>query len=159
MVVSDVAELVDERADPRRWGDKQFNYIEISDIDSQTCVVYSNSIETSVLRPLMPAAVAPAASDHETDREDNQETKSPHQQFLKQFFSGDHLHSSIVRVGETPLCTPDAPGIRRCHESSEMDRCLAMRRNPISPLFSPEAGQAHLRQTPAVAHEGIFRSQ
>ncbi|MEW6161180.1 MAG: N-6 DNA methylase, partial [Verrucomicrobiota bacterium] len=45
--VSDVAELVDERADPRRWGDKQFNYIEISDIDSQTCVVYSNSIETS----------------------------------------------------------------------------------------------------------------
>ena len=46
--VSDVAELVDERADPRRWGAKQFNYIEISDIDSQTCVVYSNSIETSV---------------------------------------------------------------------------------------------------------------
>lgn len=45
--VSDVAELVDERADPRRWGDKQFNYIEISDIDSQTCVVYSNCIETS----------------------------------------------------------------------------------------------------------------
>ena len=48
LYVSDVAELVDERADPRRWGDKQFNYIEISDIDSQTCVVYSNSIETSV---------------------------------------------------------------------------------------------------------------
>ena len=47
LYVSDVAELVDERADPRRWGDKQFNYIEISDIDSQTCVVYSNSIETS----------------------------------------------------------------------------------------------------------------
>jgi len=46
--VSDLAELVDERADPRRWGAKQFNYIEISDIDSQTCVVYSNSIETSV---------------------------------------------------------------------------------------------------------------
>jgi type I restriction-modification system DNA methylase subunit len=47
LYVSDVAELVDERADPRRWGDKQFNYIEISDIDSQTCVVYSNCIETS----------------------------------------------------------------------------------------------------------------
>jgi type I restriction-modification system DNA methylase subunit len=45
--VSDVAELVDERADPRRWGAKQFHYIEISDIDSQTCVVYSNSIETT----------------------------------------------------------------------------------------------------------------
>lgn len=48
LFVSDVAELVDERADPRRWGAKQFNYIEISDIDSQTCVVYSNSIETTV---------------------------------------------------------------------------------------------------------------
>jgi len=47
LCVSDVAELIDERADPRRWGAKQFNYIEISDIDSQTCVVYSNSIETS----------------------------------------------------------------------------------------------------------------
>ena len=33
--VSDVAELVDGRADPRRWGTKEFNYIEISDIDSQ----------------------------------------------------------------------------------------------------------------------------
>lgn len=47
LYVSDVAELVDERADPRRWGDKQFNYIEISDIDLQTCVVHSNRIETS----------------------------------------------------------------------------------------------------------------
>lgn len=45
--VSDVAELIDERADPRRWGTADFNYIEISDIDSQTCVVYSNSIEVS----------------------------------------------------------------------------------------------------------------
>lgn len=45
--VSEVVELVDERADPRRWGTTQFNYIEISDIDSQTCVIYSNSIETS----------------------------------------------------------------------------------------------------------------
>ena len=47
LYVSDLAELIDERADPRRWGGKQFNYIEISDIDSQTCVVYSNSIETT----------------------------------------------------------------------------------------------------------------
>jgi type I restriction-modification system DNA methylase subunit len=47
LYVSDVAELIDERADPRRSGDKQFNYIEISDIDLQTCVVYSNCIETS----------------------------------------------------------------------------------------------------------------
>ncbi len=45
--VSDVAELVDDRADPRRWGTKEFNYIEISDIDSQTCVVYSNSVDTT----------------------------------------------------------------------------------------------------------------
>jgi hypothetical protein len=45
--VSDVAELVDERADPRRWGTRQFNYIEISDIDSQTCVVYSNSVDAT----------------------------------------------------------------------------------------------------------------
>ncbi len=42
--VSEVADLVDERADPRRWGTQQFNYIEISDIDSQTCVVYSNCV-------------------------------------------------------------------------------------------------------------------
>ncbi len=45
--VADVAELVDERADPRRWGTKDFNYIEISDIDLQTCVVYSNAIEVA----------------------------------------------------------------------------------------------------------------
>ena len=44
--VADVAELIDERADPRRWGTKEFNYIEISDIDLQTCVVYSNAIDT-----------------------------------------------------------------------------------------------------------------
>jgi type I restriction-modification system DNA methylase subunit len=45
--VADVAELIDERADPRRWASKHFNYIEISDIDAQTCVVYTNSIEIS----------------------------------------------------------------------------------------------------------------
>ena len=43
--VSEVAELVDERVDPRRWGTREFNYIEISDIDSQTCVVYSNCVD------------------------------------------------------------------------------------------------------------------
>lgn len=47
LYVSDVAELIDNRADPRRWGTKEFNYIEISDIDSQTCTVYSNCIEVS----------------------------------------------------------------------------------------------------------------
>lgn len=46
--VSDAAELIDERADPRRSGVKSFNYIEISDIDTQSSIVYSNSIETSV---------------------------------------------------------------------------------------------------------------
>ncbi len=44
--VADVAELIDERADPRRWGTKEFNYIEISDIDSQTCMVYPNAVDT-----------------------------------------------------------------------------------------------------------------
>ena len=45
--VCDVAELVDERVDPRRWGTKEFNYIEISDIDMQTCVVYSNCVDVT----------------------------------------------------------------------------------------------------------------
>lgn len=45
--VSEVAELIDERSDPRRWGTTHFKYIEISDIDSQTGVIYSNNIETS----------------------------------------------------------------------------------------------------------------
>jgi hypothetical protein len=47
LCVSDVAELVNEVADPRRWATKQFNYIEISDIDSQTCVVYSNCVDVT----------------------------------------------------------------------------------------------------------------
>jgi type I restriction-modification system DNA methylase subunit len=45
LYVSDVAELIDDRADPRRWAAKEFNYIEISDIDLQTCAVYSNCVE------------------------------------------------------------------------------------------------------------------
>lgn len=45
--ISDIAQLIDERADPRRSGAKEFNYIEISDIDIQTCVVYTNCIETT----------------------------------------------------------------------------------------------------------------
>jgi type I restriction-modification system DNA methylase subunit len=47
LCVSDVAELINEMADPRRWGTKQFNYIEISDIDPHRGIVYSNSIEAS----------------------------------------------------------------------------------------------------------------
>jgi predicted RNA methylase len=46
LLVSDVAELVDERTDPRRWGTEAFDYIEISDIDSQTCATYSKRMET-----------------------------------------------------------------------------------------------------------------
>lgn len=45
--ISDVADLIDERVDPRRWGAKHFNYIEISDIDTQSSVVYSNSIDVT----------------------------------------------------------------------------------------------------------------
>lgn len=45
LYVSDVAQLIDDRADPRRWAAKEFNYIEISDIDLQTCIVYSNCVE------------------------------------------------------------------------------------------------------------------
>ncbi|HUX74763.1 MAG TPA: N-6 DNA methylase [Steroidobacteraceae bacterium] len=37
--VSDVAVLVDDRIDPRRQPDREFNYIEISDIDTQTGLV------------------------------------------------------------------------------------------------------------------------
>ena len=47
LYVADVAELIDDRADPRRWAEKEFNYIEISDIDLQTCTVYSNCIAVS----------------------------------------------------------------------------------------------------------------
>jgi type I restriction-modification system DNA methylase subunit len=45
LCVSDVAQLIDDRADPRRWATKDFNYIEISDIDLQTCTVHSNRVE------------------------------------------------------------------------------------------------------------------
>lgn len=47
LYVADLATLVDDRADPRRWAAKEFNYIEISDIDSQTCVVYANCVDTT----------------------------------------------------------------------------------------------------------------
>lgn len=47
LYVSDVAQLVDDRADPRRWAMKEFNYIEISDIDLQTCTVYSNCVDVT----------------------------------------------------------------------------------------------------------------
>jgi type I restriction-modification system DNA methylase subunit len=35
--LSDIASLVNDRTDPRRWGTGTFRYIEISDIDSETC--------------------------------------------------------------------------------------------------------------------------
>lgn len=47
LYVSDIARLVDERTDPRRWGTDSFEYIEISDIDAHTCVVYAKRIETA----------------------------------------------------------------------------------------------------------------
>jgi type I restriction-modification system DNA methylase subunit len=37
--VRDVADLVNERTDPRRWGKDSFRYIEISDINSETCEI------------------------------------------------------------------------------------------------------------------------
>jgi len=46
LYVSDVAQLVDERTDPRRWGTDTFEYIEISDIDAHTCLSYSKRIMT-----------------------------------------------------------------------------------------------------------------
>ena len=52
----------------------------------------------------MPAAVVPDTSGRETDREDNQKTQSPRHQVFNQLLSGDHLHSSIIRVGENTLC-------------------------------------------------------
>lgn len=39
LLVSDVAELVDERQDPRRRKDAEFDYIEISDVDGRTGLV------------------------------------------------------------------------------------------------------------------------
>ena len=37
--VSNVARISKERADPRRSGEEEFRYVEISDVDAQTCVV------------------------------------------------------------------------------------------------------------------------
>lgn len=45
--VSDVAELSAERTDPRRWGTGTFEYIEISDVDAQTCMVHPKSVPCS----------------------------------------------------------------------------------------------------------------
>ena len=44
--VSDVAELIDERVDPRGWATSEFTYIEISDIDSESCTIHSNVVAT-----------------------------------------------------------------------------------------------------------------
>lgn len=45
--VSDVADLVDERVDPRRWGASRFNYIEISDVGNQDFRAYHQSVPSS----------------------------------------------------------------------------------------------------------------
>lgn len=45
--ISDVAELSTDRTDPRRWGTGTFQYIEISDIDLQTCMVRTKTIKCS----------------------------------------------------------------------------------------------------------------
>jgi type I restriction-modification system DNA methylase subunit len=42
--LSDVAQLVNERTDPRRWGTGSFQYIEISDIDSEICMVRPKTV-------------------------------------------------------------------------------------------------------------------
>jgi type I restriction-modification system DNA methylase subunit len=42
--LSSVAKLSTDRTDPRRWGTGDFQYIEISDIDSETCMVRTKTI-------------------------------------------------------------------------------------------------------------------
>ena len=42
--VSAVADLVNERVDPRRWGTGTFRYIEISDVDLETCMLRDKSV-------------------------------------------------------------------------------------------------------------------
>jgi type I restriction-modification system DNA methylase subunit len=42
--LSDVAQLTNDRTDPRRWGTGSFQYIEISDIDSETCMVRTKTV-------------------------------------------------------------------------------------------------------------------
>lgn len=44
LLVKDVANLVGERADPRRWGNRVFRYIEISDVDLETCMLRDSTI-------------------------------------------------------------------------------------------------------------------
>ena len=45
--LSDVAELSSERSDPRRWGRNTFSYIEISDVNAETCMVTAKKIKCS----------------------------------------------------------------------------------------------------------------
>lgn len=45
--VSDVAELSTDKTDPRRWGTGTFQYIEISDVDLQTCMVHTKTLPCS----------------------------------------------------------------------------------------------------------------
>jgi len=44
VLLSDVAELTSDRVDPRRWGGGTFQYIEISDVDSDTCMVRTKPV-------------------------------------------------------------------------------------------------------------------
>ena len=45
--VSDVAELSRDSTDPRRWGNGTFQYIEIADVDSQSCMVQTKTVRCS----------------------------------------------------------------------------------------------------------------
>ncbi len=47
LFVSDIAELSTDKTDPRRWGTGTFQYIEISDVDSQTYMVQTKTVQCS----------------------------------------------------------------------------------------------------------------
>lgn len=44
ILLSDIAELVNDRVDPRKFQTKVFEYIEISDVDPRTCVVHTKTV-------------------------------------------------------------------------------------------------------------------
>ncbi|MFZ2874818.1 MAG: N-6 DNA methylase [Phycisphaerales bacterium] len=45
--LSDVADVVNDRCDPRRLGDDSFRYIEISDVVARDCTVFAKEVATS----------------------------------------------------------------------------------------------------------------
>lgn len=45
--VSDVADLIEDRVQPRRWGQAYFDYIEISDVDAFTCIIRPGKLQAS----------------------------------------------------------------------------------------------------------------